>query len=451
MPLQPFYYDGLTFSAATNVFTDPTLATPGPDGFYALGGIVRTKTGGILGPPQPCPSCAIPCSVDGFTGSGNDGVYTVEFELGTTPGAAILTFSPGVWNDTCLPIPDSLTWTYNGVSASEYSSLVGGYQTGMIGAPDGPPKGGTQCNACVETGVPSNPSATAYTYDSSTSTFVPGPTIVIPALTGLGNFSPLPQPECTLLDWNNTNPSGTMTDTLCNTQTGLSFPVGSDGSQPAAPNLPLGGIGNWPASNNEYRGATMVIPSPPGVGSTILQVVVTAPCVSTWWGLTVECPRELSGFSASDKLAQGTAKATVCAAAMTQTLYHVPIDAFGNSNPQSSYFNNDNFPTSGKSGQPDGVLGFHDWLFTDPYGETPAPVGEYKIESPAGSGTFYHVSVGVREYRDVNTVGGTCAPNANTVHALPPEGYSGSYNGVVGTTQTSGPYVPGIVRSMVLC
>jgi len=51
----------------------------------------------------------------------------------------------------------------------------------------------------------------------------------------------------------------------------------------------------------------------------------------------------------------------------------------------------------------------------------------------------------------VNNPGGTCAPNANTVHALPPEGYAGSYNGVVGSTQTSGAYVPGIVRSIVPC
>ena len=63
----------------------------------------------------------------------------------------------------------------------------------------------------------------------------------------------------------------------------------------------------------------------------------------------------------------------------------------------------------------------------------------------------WHVSIGVRAYKDVNNPGGTCAPNANTVHALPPEGYAGSYNGVVGSTQTSGAYVPGIVRSIVPC
>ena len=458
MPLQPFYYDGLTFSAATNVYTDATLATPAPDGYYALGGIVRIKSGGVLGPPQACPSCAVPCGTGGFEAEGNQGIYSVDFELGNTPGAAIVTFSPGVSNTTCLPIPDRCTWTYNGITASEYSALVGGYQTGLIGAPDGPPKGGAQCNACGATGKPSVAGIDNFVYNPSSGVFDPSGTTTLPALTGVTNF--VTQPEATLLDWNNSNPTAFANGTtpcgsggtnFCTINTGIGMPVGFGGATPAAPNLPAGA--NWPLINREYRGATMVVPSPPGVSSTILSIVVDAPCGSTWWGITVECPRELSGFSASAVMAQGTDHATVCAASMSQTLYHVPVDAYGNSNRNSSYYVPGNeFPLSPKNGQPDGTLGYHDWIFTDPYGETPAPVGEYKIESPLGSGTFYHVSVGVREYRDVsNLTTGTCTSCNNNIKILPPEGYSGSYNGVAGVTQTSGPYVDGIVRSMIPC
>ena len=246
------------------------------------------------------------------------------------------------------------------------------------------------------------------------------------------------QPEATLLDWNNPNPTafaqgtspcGSGGTNFCQINTGIGMPVGFGGATPAAPNLPAGA--NWPLINREYRGATMVVPSPPGVSSTILNIVVDAPCTSTWWGITVECPRELSGFSASAVMAQGTDHATVCAASMSQTLYHVPVDAYGNSNRNSSYYvPGDQFPSTPKNGQPDGTLGYHDWI----------------------SAELRQISVGVREYRDVsNLTTGTCASCNNNIKILPPEGYSGSYNGVPGVTQTSGPYVDGIVRSMIPC
>ena len=459
MPLQPFYYDGLTFASAGNVYTDSNLTTGAPDGFYSLGGIVRVKTGGVLGPPQNCPSCAVPCGTGGFAATGETGVYTVDFELGNTPGAAVITFSPGVDNDTCVPIPDKCTWSYNGVTASEYSSLLGGYQTGMIGSPDGPPKGGTQCDACAATGVLLGAPFTiaGFAYNSGTTVFDPVGNVTVPGITGTTNFAPDPQPGSTLLDWNFTsqtsfiNGSGT---NFCGSTTGVAIPVGFDGTSPAAPNLP---VNNWPASGMEYRGATMVVPSPPGVTSTILSIEVVAPCANTWWGITVECPRSLTGIDSSTSEPQGTATATVCAKTITTTLFHVPVDAFGNSSTVSNYFNGTEFPQAAAAGQPNGVLGLHDWVFMDEFGQTPAPVGEYKCRFDAQDGLGvrnWHVSVGVREYRDTANVGPApyqCLPDNNNIKMLPPEGYGGSYNGVLGTSQTSGSYVPGIVRSIIPC
>ena len=474
MPLQPFYYDGLTFASAGNVYTDSNLTTGAPDGFYSLGGIVRVKTGGVLGPPQTCPSCAVPCGTGGFTAIGATGVYTVDFELGNTPGAAIITFSPGINNITCAPIPDKCSWSYNGVTASEYSSLIGGYQTGMIGAPDGPPKGGTQCNACADTGVLSGVPLTiaGFAYNTGTGNFDPVGNVTTPGITGVNNFAPDPQPSSTLLDWNFTNQGsliGGWTGNQCGNTAGIGIPVGFDGVNPAAPNLPTA---NWPASGMEYRGATMVVPSPPGVTSTILSIEVVAPCASTWWGITVECPRSLTGIDSSTAEPQGTARATVCAKTITTTLFHVPVDAFGNSSSCSNYFQpGDEFPDNVASGQPNGVLGLHDWVFMDEFGQTPAPVGEYKCRFDAQDGLGvrdWHVSVGVREYRDTVDNGNfpaqtpRCQPtpdpatgnpptSGNAIKMLPPEGYGGSYNGVAGVTQTTGSYVPGIVRSIQPC
>ena len=448
-----YYYDGVSFADATAIYTNATLTSLAPDGWYMVGNIFRQQISGVLGAPTNCPSCAVPCGTGGFVATGTTGVYNVLFQLGNTPGASIITFSPGINQSSCQPIPDKLTWTYNGVSASEYSSLVGGYQTGMIGAPDGPPKPGTQCSACVETGIPTVLNVTNFNYDLATSSFVPGGAVTIPAQTGLTNAPAGQDPECTLLAWNNPNLSNQFSSGPCPNTNGISQPVSFSGTQPAAPNLPFGG--NWPAVNGEYRGATMVVPSPPGVASTILSITVTAPCTNTWWGITVECPRELAEFQSSALLAQNTPTSTVCAAGLTQKLYHVPVDAYGNTNLNSAYaVSGDQFPLAGKNGQPDGRLGYHDWVYTDKHGVNPAPVGEYKMRFDAGDGAGvrnWHVSIGVRAYKDVNNPGGTCAPNNNQVHALPPEGYAGSYNGVVGSTQTSGAYVPGIVRSIVPC
>jgi len=474
------YWSGNSFNAAVDLFTDAALTTPAPDGWYAVGGIYRQIIGGVLQAPTTCPACVIPCG-GGFTASVNtSGRFTMYFDMGTVPGAGIITFSPGINNTTLFPIPDMCTWSYNGETASEYSSLVGGYQTGIIGAPDGPPHGGTQCpwngqDLVVTTGTQGEqPTGIDYTYDASTGTFVAGPTVNIGATTGIIGFTGISNNsgayQSTLLDWNCTScwgVGGAPTTPTANCANGIGLDIPGSPyclSVPIAPNL-IGGPGtpqtNWPFAGGGYRGATMVVPSPPGVTNTILTIQVDAPCPNTWWGIDVRCPVELQGFQStpppvtpytgwpSGGWPLGSTCGNVCGSDTPFTMYHAPVDTFGNSNPNSAYFANDQFPAAGPQGQAHGIPGLHDWVFEDPYGIEPMPVGVYKVvmpTDPANPGILVDciVEVGVLDYTQSALDGG------GVPHALPPE----TYNVQMGTdVQSSGTstYIPGIIKSITKC
>lgn len=473
------YWSGNSFNTAVALFTDANLTTPAPDGWYSVGGIYRQIVGGILQSPSACPTCVVPCG-GGFVGTGATGRYTINFDMGNTPGAGIITFSPGVTNTTIFPIPDMCTWSYNGLTASEYSSLVGGYQTGIIGAPDNFPHGGTQCTVngfdlLVTTGTQGqNPTGTEFTYDASTGTFLPGPVVTMGATSGIGGYTGISNNsgsyQSTLLDWNcssiwGVNGAGTTPTSQCTNGTGLFVPPSPYcATRPIAPNLPpfsAGGI-PWPSTGAEYRGATMVIPSPPGVTNNILTVVVDAPCPSTWWGIDVRCPVELQGYKSTPPpdiaypgwptggWPYGSPCGNVCSSDQPFTMYHAPVDAFGNSNPNSFYFDNDEFPAAGPNAQPHGLFGLHDWVFTDPYGVEPMPVGTYKVTMPTDPNDLTTlvdciVEVGVLEYVTHGT-DSTSKPSA-----YPPETYAGQMGaGRVQSSSTSA-RIPGIIKSITKC
>ena len=457
-----FFYAGNDFSTATMLYSDANLTTPAPDAWYSIGGIYRRLWNGLLLSPAPCPACVIPCGQPFNFGGGGTGEYTIYFDMGNVPGAAIITFSPGVNNTTLFPIPDMCTWEYNGQTASEYSSLLGGYMTGIIGAPDGPPHGGMQCvingfSLLSTLGTQGQqPTGTQYAWDQSSGNFVAGATILMGSNVGTLGYTGITNNtgayQSTLLDWN-------CADLAAGTNVcaggGLNVPPSPYfSSQPLAPNLknPLGfpnPVGTqWNLSGGGYRGATMVIPSPPGVTNTILKVVVDGPCGNTWWGIDVQCPVELTAVMGSIASPLGTAAAVVCDLDATIPYYHVPVDAFGNSNPNSSYFDGSQFPAGGGTGQQPGVLGLNDWIFTDPYGEFPLANGVYKMTFDANDGGAIQdwiVEVGVLEYKD----SGIYAPQTNP-HALPPEDYINDPGATLGV-QSTGTRIPGIVKSISLC
>ncbi len=125
-----YYFDGLSFADATAVFTDASLLTKAADGFYSIGGIYRQQVDGLLGAITACPSCTASCnfiiSPDYSSLLQNAGTYNVTVDFGAATGAIIVRTNPYDSNV-------KFQWTYDGTTASEYSSVQHGYLQGVIG------------------------------------------------------------------------------------------------------------------------------------------------------------------------------------------------------------------------------------------------------------------------------------------------------------------------------
>ena len=167
MPLPTsFYYDGLTFAAATNVWLDAALTIPAPDGFYGTAGYYREKSGGVLLQQTICTTCSVSCGnqIPGIVFG--QGKYNFTYDLGTSTGAVLVRFQP-------TDAPAKCTWTYGGVSASEYSSSTEGYLQGLVGTI----AAGADLKICanaIDNATGSNGatySVTEYNWQTSTNTF----------------------------------------------------------------------------------------------------------------------------------------------------------------------------------------------------------------------------------------------------------------------------------------
>ena len=235
MPLPTsFYYDGLTFASATNVWLDAELTIPAPDGFYGTAGYYRQKVGGVLLQQTICTTCSVSCGNQLPGVVFGQGKYNFTYDLGSSSGAVLVRFQPG-------PGPAKCTWTYGGVSASEYSSSTEGYLQGVVGTISA----GAACTSPIDNATGSNAatySVTEYNWQTSTNTFESSPT-----LTTLGPYT-------------NSAAGGT---TLTTADPGF---------------------------------CVMVIPKPNATPSTA-SFVIEAPC-SGKPGITVNCPIQLNEFSA---------------------------------------------------------------------------------------------------------------------------------------------------------
>jgi hypothetical protein len=88
-----FYLDAPSLSTASVVYSNAALTTVAANGFYSDGSIVREQVSGALLPQQACPACAVPCGgVINLTG--NQGVYYLNANLGSSTGAVIVEFDP---------------------------------------------------------------------------------------------------------------------------------------------------------------------------------------------------------------------------------------------------------------------------------------------------------------------------------------------------------------------
>jgi len=140
----PIYWAGVTFGAAPQLYSNSSLSVVAADGLYSFGGTYRQMSGGILGPPTSCPECPVACSVGGsavITGGNTIGRYKIEVNVGSATGAVIIRFRANI-------NPSQLTWFYDGLSASEYSSNIWGYKEGVIGEQDSSLNGGS--HTCEE-------------------------------------------------------------------------------------------------------------------------------------------------------------------------------------------------------------------------------------------------------------------------------------------------------------
>jgi hypothetical protein len=136
----PYFLDGTSLVDSTSVYINSSLTVLSADGFYSDGVNIRQQVGGILLPVQPCPSCGLPCNVEGNL-SGDEGEYRMTFDTGVLPGntgAIVIRFRVG-------NAPDGMIVNYNGNVYNEFSSPYFGY---LAGAPGGPTYLGNSSTAC---------------------------------------------------------------------------------------------------------------------------------------------------------------------------------------------------------------------------------------------------------------------------------------------------------------
>ena len=258
-----YYFDGSSFTNSNYLYTDAGLTAEAPQGFYAIGGIYREVINnfGLLGPVLSCPSCIANCGTAVAPGglvSEGPGNYVHTFDVGNTTGAIIITVNPGAENV-------GFTWTYNGVSASEYTNADHGYLQGIIGI-ENPPAG---CAGLPLTNALGSNALTlagnTYTYNNTAGSYTQGAAIVLGPIV----------------------------------------------------NQASGGVDFTPlAPGNSY----MVIPKPTAAPATI-NITALVTCETADFSIAVDCPVTLLPF-------EGTASAvdcpTACALDYTTNYYNVP-------------------------------------------------------------------------------------------------------------------------------
>ena len=122
MPISSTYYlNGPSLSSSTTIYSDSSLTTIAPDGFYSDGVISREQVSGILLPAVACGTCGTPCGGT-INGSGAQGIYLLNLDAGSTVsdvGAVIVRFNP-------QSVPDGIRVVYNGNTYNKLSSPVDG-------------------------------------------------------------------------------------------------------------------------------------------------------------------------------------------------------------------------------------------------------------------------------------------------------------------------------------
>lgn len=128
--LNTYYLDGTTLLTSTSVFQDAALTIVAADGWYSDSTNYRQLINGILGPVVSCPSCSVACGT-GLSFSGTNGLFQLDYSLGTDLGAIIVYFNPQAVVDG---IQTKLGSTiYNNATSPQFGYVGSGARFNFLG------------------------------------------------------------------------------------------------------------------------------------------------------------------------------------------------------------------------------------------------------------------------------------------------------------------------------
>lgn len=103
-----FYLDAPSLGSATVVYSNSSLTTVAPNGFYSDGTIVREQVSGALLPQVTCPSCS------------STQTFTIYFNVSTSPSTQGWSGSSAACAGTGTP----LTVYINGSASSLFDAVI---------------------------------------------------------------------------------------------------------------------------------------------------------------------------------------------------------------------------------------------------------------------------------------------------------------------------------------
>lgn len=164
---EPYFLDGTSLIDSTSIYTNSELSIFAADGYYSDGLNIRRLVSGVLEPVQPCPACGSPCGQGISYGSGTQGLYIDQIDMGSLPtnvGAIVITFD-------IFSVPDGILVEYDGVTYNEVVSQGFGYFAAPAGMPTFIGNSANDCGLAGNTTVVSLP-----VYNRVAGAFVPSGT-----------------------------------------------------------------------------------------------------------------------------------------------------------------------------------------------------------------------------------------------------------------------------------
>ena len=287
-----YYLNGTTLENSTAVFDDDELTICSADGFYSDGTIVREQVSCLLLPIVQCPECLTPCGSSSIVGSSTVArLFTLNVDLGN----AVSDVGAVIIKFAPGSTPVGIKATYNGVLYNKVSSPLDGYHGSTV--PNSYTYLGNDADGCVPVA---------------------------------GNlYSNIP---------------------IYNHVDGTGF-VDTGNTQSITPQA-----GELSLTTAAVPGTTvMVVPKLTADPQAILlEFANLTACPTNSFGVIVECPTLLTGYSSSLGAADFP---TACGYTIGSTFYNAPV--------------------SGTAGNP----AVNDWVFQDAYGQYPLAQGFYKINA----------------------------------------------------------------------